>query len=99
MDDLPRLLQENEEIRNDFLATILGFMQRHNITINQEDLKGVELTGDVAGFATGGLLPGSGLIDVGGISRTFSPLRTGGAGTVAIVYTTQGDSRSRTFWV
>ena len=89
MDDLPRLLQENEAIRNDFLETILGFMQRHNITVQAEDLKGVQVTGDVAGFIENPqAFIGAGLAKPTEIRRS-----------VNLVYTTEGNSRSRTFWV
>jgi hypothetical protein len=43
LDDLERLLAEDAAVRDDFLATLRDFFERHNITVAEE--------GDVAGFS------------------------------------------------
>ncbi len=95
MDDLPKLLQENEAVRNDFLATMVGFLQRQGITVTEDDIKGVALSGDVRGYVGPG-----GALDLAGLAGHPGHLQpTAGTLAPSLVYTTTGNNRSRTFWI
>ncbi len=96
MNDLSKLLQENPAVREDFLKTIVGFLQRHNIQVNPDEIKGFELNDDARGYLgslspTGGTSLGT--FPTGGIQPLRSP------GSVSIIWSTEGNSRSSTFWV
>ncbi len=96
MNDLPRLLQEDPSIREDFLNTVVGFLQRHNIQVNPDEIQGIELNDDARGYLLRSPQAGSlGSFPTGGLQT--SQLRPGG--TVSIVWTTEGNSRSSSFWV
>lgn len=47
MRDLPRLLDENPQMREDFIAMLASFFERHHIEVTPEDLQGAE---DVVGY-------------------------------------------------
>jgi hypothetical protein len=50
MRDLPRLLEENAQIRGDFIAMLASFFERHHIEVTPEDLGEAD---DIVGYVFG----------------------------------------------
>ncbi|MGH2588018.1 MAG: hypothetical protein ACRDJE_24120 [Dehalococcoidia bacterium] len=56
MRDLPRILEENAQIRRDFIAMLASFFERHHIEVTPEDLGDAD---DIVGYVFGPRSPGT----------------------------------------
>ena len=76
LDDLPRLLAENPALREDFIATLLSFCERHGIDASAQDFAVVSEGDDTQGQTLG--IGGFG--GIGGISGGIGGIGGGIAG-------------------
>ncbi|MGH2588627.1 MAG: hypothetical protein ACRDJE_27195, partial [Dehalococcoidia bacterium] len=56
MPDLPRLLDENPQMRADFIMMLASFFERHHIEVSPDDLGEAD---DIVGYVFGSHTPGT----------------------------------------
>jgi hypothetical protein len=64
LDDLPRMVSENPQVREDLISTLAAFCQRHGIEAAPEDFIGLAGGDDTTGHALEGSTPSVGSVAV-----------------------------------
>ncbi len=95
INDLPQILSENPQAREELMSLLVGFCAKHGIEINTQDATQVD-NDEVRGYILG--VPSLGAQPQLGSAQTRQILARPG-GNVALVYDHTGSSTSRTFWV
>ncbi len=94
IDDLPKILAENPQAREDLITLLTEFCARHGIELNTQDATQVD-NEEVRGYILGAP-------SLGGLPALGKPQALPGArlpGGVALIYDSTGSGTGRTFWI
>ncbi len=94
LDDLPKILAENPQAREELMSLLSGFCQRYGVELNTQDATQVD-NDEVRGYILGA--PSLGSQPALGRQPNIGALRPGGG--VALIYDVTGSGTSRTFWI